>query len=170
MTNEERFIEYSAEKLTQHTTRISACLDKLSPDQVWQRGSDSENAVGNLVLHLAGNVRQWIGTGVGGQTDIRARDAEFAARGDIQPPELKRRIETAVAESCAVIRGLTAERLAETITVQGYNVTVLEAVYHVVEHFAGHAGQILFATKLFTSQDLGFYRHLTAKTHKETVP
>jgi uncharacterized damage-inducible protein DinB len=170
MTNEERFLEYSAEKLTQHTTRISACLDKLSAEQVWRRGSDSENAVGNLVLHLTGNVRQWIGAGVGALPDIRVRDREFAARGDIQPAELKTRIEAAVAESCGIIRGLTAERLSETITVQAYNVTVLEAVYHVVEHFAGHAGQILFATKLFTSGDLGFYKHLTAKTHQETVP
>jgi uncharacterized damage-inducible protein DinB len=167
---EPEFIAFSAEKLEQLCGRIEDCLGRLSEDQVWMRNTANENAVGNLVLHLCGNVTQWIGTGVAGRPDQRQRDGEFAARGDVQPAELAARIRAVVEDAAAVIRSLTPERLAERTRVQKYDVTVLEAVYHVVEHFSMHAGQILFATKLLTGRDLGYYRHLSAPAHKETLP
>lgn len=169
-TLDQLFVRYSVEKLKQHRDRIVACLDKLRYDQIWGRGAESENAVGNLVLHLCGNLRQWIGSGVGGKPDIRVRDREFSARGGIQPDELKERLQTAIAAAVTAIEGLTPERLAETIRVQAYDITVLEAVYHVVEHFSGHTGQIIFATKMFTGADLGFYAHLSKPKHGETTP
>jgi uncharacterized damage-inducible protein DinB len=156
----EIFLEFSASKLEQMSERIAACLDRLTYQQVWLRGSDPENAIGNLVLHLAGNLRQWIGTGVAGKPDIRVRDREFAARGDIQPAELKERIQAAVADAAAIIRAVKPERLSTRAVIQGYDQSILEVIYHVVEHFTLHAGQIFFATKLATRQDLGFYRHL----------
>jgi uncharacterized damage-inducible protein DinB len=170
MRNEEAFLIYSVEKLRQYADRICACLDKLTPEQVWARGSENENAVGNLVLHLAGNVRQWIGFGIAGQENIRDRDSEFAARGDAGSGELGALLRGAVDEAIAVIGALTPERLAETTNIQGYDVTVLQAVYHVVEHFSHHAGQILFATKMLTVDGLGFYRHLQAAKHGERTP
>ena len=170
MTAEEVFKQYSSEKLTQLDERIATCLDQLTPAQIWTRNSDNENAIGNLVLHLCGNVRQWIGSRVAGQPDIRARDREFSARDGAAPPELKQRLLAVVSESAEIIAGLSRERLAETITVQGYTMTVLEAIYHVVEHFSGHTGQIIFATKLWTGSDLGFYRHLKQAAHSEQVP
>lgn len=159
-TTDRVFLDYSVQKLRQFVSRIGVCLDKLSYDQIWLRGSDNSNAVGNLVLHLCGNVRQWIGTGVGGKPDVRVRDREFAARGDIQPAELKERLESAVEEAIAIIEALSGGRLLETTHIQRYELTVLEAVYHVVEHFAQHTAQILFATKALTGEDLGFYREL----------
>ncbi len=164
------FVQYSADKLTQLSSRIQDCLSRLTSEQIWARNSQNENAVGNLVLHLCGNLGQWIGTGVAGKTDHRVRDQEFAARGEISPGELAQRLASTVAEAAETIRGLSAERLAEQTSVQKYNVTVLEAVYHVVEHFSQHTGQILFATKLLTGQDLGFYGHLAKATHAETTP
>ncbi|MCP5115158.1 MAG: DinB family protein [bacterium] len=165
------FVDFSASKLEQLAGRIGECLGKLDCDQVWARGSENENAVGNLVLHLCGNLRQWIGAGVAGKADIRVRDREFRARGDIQPEELRERLAGVVTEAVGVIRGLSAEQLAEKVTVQGYEVTKLEAVYHAVEHFAQHAGQIMFATKMATAEDLGFYRHLAKGAgHGETTP
>lgn len=165
------FLKFSVEKLNQFTERIIDCLERLGYDQVWARGSDAENAIGNLVLHLCGNVRQWIGAGIGGQPDIRVRDREFRARGDIQPEELRERLQAAVGEACEVIRDLRPERMLDTINVQGYDVTVLEAVYHVVEHFAQHTGQIIHATKAMTGEDLGYYRHLSrGATRDETTP
>ncbi|MCW5981615.1 MAG: DUF1572 family protein [Bryobacteraceae bacterium] len=166
------FLAYSAAKLKQLSGRIAACLDRLSYEQVWARGGESENAVGNLTLHLCGNVRQWIGTGVAGRPDVRVRDREFRARGDIQPAELRERLEGVAAEAAAIIEGLAPERLTETVVIQNYSLTILEAIYHVVEHFAQHAGQILFATKQLTGEDLGFYRHLAsgAAPHSETTP
>jgi uncharacterized damage-inducible protein DinB len=170
MTNEEIFISFSANKLTQLAGRIATCMDQLSEDQIWARNSGNENAIGNLVLHLCGNVRQWIGYGAAGKSDIRERDREFAARGGIEAPELKKRLAAVVQEAADIIRGLTTGRLAERTTIQSYNVTVLEAVYHVVEHFSQHTGQIIFATKLLTGAEMGFYRHLHEPEHAEQVP
>ena len=157
------FLDYSTKKLRQLAERIEICLTKLNSGQIWARGSENENAIGNLVLHLSGNVRQWIVAGVGGAPDVRQRDAEFAARGGEPAVELTGRLRAAVEEAAAVLERVTADRLGERIVVQKYEMSVLEAVYHVVEHFSAHTGQIIFATKMLTSEDLGFYRHPRAE-------
>jgi uncharacterized damage-inducible protein DinB len=164
------FLKYSADKLKQHESHIEQCLDKLTYEQVWTRGAETQNAVGNLVLHLCGNIGQWILSGVGGEPDHRDRDAEFAARGDVSTDELKQRLRDRVAAAVAVIESLTPEQLLEHITVQSYDVSKLRAVYHVVVHFAEHTGQVVFATKLFTSEDLGFYGHLSKPAHRHPIP
>jgi uncharacterized damage-inducible protein DinB len=160
VTAEEIFLKYSADLLEQLHGRIQDCLARLTPEQVWARGSDNENAVGNLVLHLSGNVRQWIGSGVAGLSDHRDRDAEFDARGGKSKEELAELLATRVSEAIGIIRSLPPARLTEQVGPQGYNVTVLEAISHVFEHFSMHTGQIILLTKLFTGQDLAFYRHL----------
>jgi uncharacterized damage-inducible protein DinB len=167
---EEQFLKYSADKLTQLSGRIQDCLGRLSSDQIWTRNTDNENSVGNLVLHLCGNVGQWIGSGVARKPDTRERDKEFAARGNVAPAELAQRLVSTVSEAAGIIRKLPHARLPETITVQKYDVSVMEAIYHVVEHFAEHTGQIIFATKLLTGQDLGYYKHLHQPKHFETTP
>jgi uncharacterized damage-inducible protein DinB len=165
------FVDYSARKLRQLCGRIEDCLGRLTDEQIWARGAESENAVGNLVLHLTGNVRQWIVSGVGGQPDVRQRDAEFAARGGIAADTLAEHLRGIVAAAAAVIEMLAPERLGQRLLVQGYDVTVLEAIYAVVEHFSGHTGQIVYATKLFTGEDLGYYRYLSASApHAEQTP
>jgi uncharacterized damage-inducible protein DinB len=158
------FLDFSAAKLSQLTARIQDCLRRLSPEQIWARSNDNQNAAGNLVLHLCGNVRQWIISGIGGAPDIRQRDREFAARGGLVATELSQRLQATVQEAVAVLESLPPERLAHRVTIQAYDLTVLEAILHVVEHFAQHAGQILYATKLATGQDLGYYKHLSAAT------
>jgi uncharacterized damage-inducible protein DinB len=158
---QQEFRRCSIERLKEFRGRIETCLVKLTAEQVWARGSESENAIGNLVLHVCGNVRQWIISGVGGAPDHRQRDAEFAARGGLPVPELLEKLRTTVDEAVAVIDRVTAERLAAPLGIQGYQETGLSAIYHVVEHFSGHTGQIIFATKMLTSEDLGFYRHLS---------
>ncbi len=153
--------------------RIGDCVSRLTEEQVWARGSKNENAVGNLMLHLAGNVRQWIISGVGGAPDTRRRETEFAAEGGVTAEEMLGRLRETVGEACAVIASLDEPRLAEQRRIQGYDVSVLEAVFHVVEHFAMHTGQILFATKMVTGEDLGYYRHLNpgeAKAHGKQTP
>ena len=167
---EQDFLNFSADKLAQLSGRIQDCLGKLTYDQVWMRTTENENSVGNLVLHLCGNVGQWIGCGVAGQPDNRERDQEFTARGGLQPAELARRLEAAVSAAAETIRNLDSARLPEMTVIQKYNTTVMEAIYHVVEHFAQHAGQILFATKLLTGQDLGYYKHLNKPAHSESTP
>jgi len=154
------FLDFSTDKLEELASRIEICLDRLSEEQVWARGQENENAIGNLVLHLCGNVRQWIISSIGGEPDRRQRDGEFAARGGTSKQQLLERLRTTVEEAVSVIRALPAERLTERRVIQGYEGSVLEAIYHVVEHFSMHTGQIIFATKMLTSADLGFYRHL----------
>jgi uncharacterized damage-inducible protein DinB len=166
------FLHCSIERLRLSSSRIESCLGKLSAEQIWARGSEHENAIGNLVLHLCGNVRQWIISGVGGTPDIRHRDEEFAVRSGAAGSELTERLRATINEAVAVLEGVTAERLIAPLVIQGYQVTGLGAIYHVVEHFSGHTGQIIFATKMLTSEDLGFYRHLSrnAPANAERTP
>jgi len=164
------FLDFSIRKLEQFLGRIGECVAKLNHDQIWLRSGDHENAVGNLLLHLSGNMRQWIVSGIGGQPDTRLRDKEFAARGELGPRELMQKLEISVAEALAVLKTLAPDRLLETYQPQKYRVTIMEGIYHVVEHFAQHTGQIMFATKLLTGQDLGFYKHLNQPAHSEKTP
>ena len=164
---EQEFVVFSADKLTQLCSRIEDCLGRLTPEQVWQRGSENENAIGNLVLHLCGNLGQWIGSGVAGRPDLRKRDHEFDARGGFAPAELAGRIHHVVEDAVSVIKSVSALRLLETVEIKNYKGTVLVCIYHVVEHFSMHAGQIMFATKLLTGEGLGYYRDPTAAAHKE---
>jgi uncharacterized damage-inducible protein DinB len=164
------FLQYSTEKLRQLASRIETCLSKLTDEQIWARGSENENAVGNLVLHLCGNVRQWIVASIGGAPDTRQRDAEFDARGGVERTDLIARLHGVIEDAAKALDGVTAERLPQRIVVQKYHVSVMEAIYHVVEHFSAHTGQIIFATKMMTSEDLGFYRHLRGAAHVEKTP
>jgi uncharacterized damage-inducible protein DinB len=170
MSVESTFLEYSADTMIQYADRIDVCLSKLSHEQLWLRGGENENAVGNLVLHLAGNVRQWIIASLGNQPFQRDRDSEFSARGGPAAAELSVKLRETVVEANRIISGLTARQLTAMHKVQVYEVSGMEAVYHVVEHFSHHAGQIIFATKLFTGDDLGFYRHLSNPQPANPVP
>jgi len=152
------FLNFSIAKLNRFTSQITDCLSRLREDQIWTRGTESENAIGNLVLHAAGNMRQQIISAIGGAPDTRVRDREFSARGGVSAPDLAERIRTTVAEAVKVLDGLTADRLCDPLHIQNRDTTVLEAVYHVVEHLAQHTGQIIFATKLATGSDLGYSR------------
>jgi uncharacterized damage-inducible protein DinB len=160
MSVESLFLKSAVEKLHEYMGRIEVCLGKLSDDQIWARGGENENAIGNVLLHLAGNVRQWIICSLGNNPGHRDRDAEFAARGGITAAELGGRLRETVDGAAAVIAGLTSQQLTRTYEIQVYRASGVEAVFHVVEHFAYHAGQIIFATKALTGTDLGFYSHL----------
>ena len=164
------FLDFSIRKLEQFKGRIGECVAKLNNDQIWARTGEHENAVGNLLLHLSGNIRQWIICGIGDLPDTRIRDQEFAARGHMEAAELMQKLDNAVGEALAILRALTPDRLLETYQPQQYRVTIVEGIYHVVEHFAEHTGQIIFATKLLTGQDLGFYKHLNRPVHAEKTP
>jgi uncharacterized damage-inducible protein DinB len=141
-----------------HGPRIEACVRALSPEQIWWRANPASNSVGNLALHLEGNVRQWIGSGLGGAPDRRERDKEFSQPGPIPPRTLIARLRKAVNEADRVMRKLNAEALARTYSIQGFRVTGLQAVFHVAEHFSHHTGQIILLTKMLGGKDLKFTR------------
>jgi hypothetical protein len=151
----ELFLRHSVNKLTQMTGYIEACVLKLNAEQVWE---GPQNSVGNLVLHLCGNVRQWIGWSIGGQPDIRRRELEFAVDSRIATDELLSRLNATVGEALVVLENLSPDRLTERVATQDGERAVLEVIYQVVGHFQQHAGQIIFATKLMTGGDLQFYK------------
>jgi len=143
--------------------KIEKAVSSLDEPEVWWRPNEVSNSVGNLLLHLSGNVRQWIMGGLDQQPDTRTRDVEFAARGGYLKQQLLERLRTTVMEASTVIEGLTEEQLMAPLHVQSYDVSGVKAVIHVVEHFSYHVGQILFITKLLKNEDLGFYANLDAK-------
>ncbi|HEY6347449.1 MAG TPA: DUF1572 family protein [Bryobacteraceae bacterium] len=170
-TIESEFLSFSISKLEELTNRIEICISKLTPEQVWTRGGEQQNAAGNLLLHLNGNVRQWIVSGLCGAADRRQRDLEFSERAVLPPAELVSRLRETVTEAVAVLRTLSADQLIEPVRIQGYEGTKLTAIYHVIEHFAGHAFQIFLLTKFLTDEDLGFYAHLSgAKAAPAATP
>jgi uncharacterized damage-inducible protein DinB len=169
MNVESLFLKFSADKLRQFAERIEVCLGNLNEDQIWARGQDNENAIGNLALHLAGNVRQWIISSLGDYPDSRDRDSEFKPRGGVNGTELTRNLRATVEQASRIISGLNTAQLTRMYEIQKYPVSGVEIVYHVVEHFAQHTGQIIFATKMLTGEDLGFYRHLSDPAHREHV-
>jgi len=158
------FVAISRRQLKTRVERIEACVAKLSQDQLWGREHETENAIGNLVLHLAGNVRQWIICGVGNTPGERDRDAEFSRREPLAADQLLARLRQTMEEADGVLARLPASELLVKRRIQVYDVTLLEAVFHVVEHFAEHTGQIIWATKRMTGEDLGFYSYLSKKS------
>jgi uncharacterized damage-inducible protein DinB len=160
MTLEQDFLTTAADKLAENMSRIETCVTKLPADWLWVRDSENENAVGNLLLHLDGNLRQWILSGIGGAPDSRDRPSEFSARSGTTAATLLTNLGAAAHDAVNVIRTLPHRRLAEAVTIQGYETTVLGAIFHVVEHFSGHTYQIILLTKRATREDLGFYGYL----------
>ncbi len=167
MTLEQDFLATAAEKLAENLGRIDTCMTRLPADSLWMRDSENENAVGNLLLHLEGNVRQWILSGIGGAPDTRDRPGEFSAASGTTGPVLLTNLRAVVQDALNVIRTLPHPRLAEAVSIQGYDTSVLAAIFHVVEHFSGHTYQIILLTKRATREDLGFYSDLTRTGRKE---
>jgi hypothetical protein len=156
------FLKFSRDKLIgQFWPRLQAAVSQLTEDQVWWRPNDVSNSIGNLMLHLNGNVRQWLVDSFNEADDRRDRPAEFAATGGMTAAALIARLGATIDEADKVLGRLTADELVAPYTIQGYHVRGLDAVYQVVEHFGLHYGQITYITKSVTGNDLGFYKDLT---------
>jgi uncharacterized damage-inducible protein DinB len=154
----ETFIEECRSLLTTNfLPRIERCLEKLSDEAVWRRPNSESNSIGNLLLHLSGNVRQWIVSGIGGAPDHRIRQQEFDERSIIPRAELLSKLESSVREADEALARLNPESLMERRKIQGREVTLFYAILHVVEHFSMHSGQIILSTKIILAQDLKFY-------------
>lgn len=137
--------------------KIERCLEKLDDEQVWWRAGAASNSIGNLLLHLSGNARQWIVSGICGAADERARQREFDARAGSTRAELLESLRATLSEVDAILARAEPATLLEQRRIQECDVSVLEAVFHVVEHFSMHTGQIILLTKMLTQSDLRFY-------------
>jgi uncharacterized damage-inducible protein DinB len=160
----ETFLAQSRSLLQDYLAKIDRCLGLLSDDQIWWRANPESNSIGNLLLHLSGNVRQWIVVGLGGAPDTRDRNSEFAQREVISQSELVARLTQTLREADATLAAFDPEKLLQKFQIQGLEVPALEAILHVVEHFAMHTGQIILMAKMFAQVDLEFY------DFKGTVP
>jgi uncharacterized damage-inducible protein DinB len=155
------FLGFSREKLVnQYWPRLRQCVESLSDEQIWWRPNAASNSIGNLLLHLNGNVRQWLVDSFSRHEDKRDRPAEFSATGSISGKELLEKLASTLHEGEQTINRLSEADLMARYEIQGYNVYGLEAVYQVVEHFGLHYGQIAYITKMLRDQDLGFYKEL----------
>lgn len=143
--------------LEEYLPRIERCLSELTNDDVWWRAHETDNSIGNLLLHLNGNVRQWIVSGIGGKEDQRVRSEEFSERTHIPKEELFKKLKGTLEEAGDALDGFDPAKLLEVRHIQRYEATALDAISHVVEHFAQHLGQIIYITKLRRAIDLKFY-------------
>jgi len=158
MELDQAFIHRSRSYLVHdYLPKIHRAVGELSHQDVWWRPNETSNSIGNLILHLAGNVRQWVVSGIGGAEDRRRREEEFRARDNFSPQELLSELEEAVGEAVLVLDELSPGELSAERMIQGMHVTVLDALYHVVEHFSTHTGQIIYIAKLRSGADLGFW-------------
>ena len=151
----ELFLAYSVHKLRDMRNCVETCLLELNDEQVWERKAAHENTIGNLILHLCGNIRQWIMHGVGRETDVRTRDLEFSQNSGLTKAELLTLFAATITEAVAVIVALPHERLLDrTDPQQRGEVSVLDAIYQVVGHVQQHTGQIILLTKQMCARDL----------------
>lgn len=152
------FINRSVEFLLgDYLPKIERCLEKLTDEQIWWRANEESNSIGNLILHLCGNARQWIVCGVSAQPDMRNRDAEFEQREQIPRTELLTLLNSTLTEVETTLRALDPAFILDRRKIQGHDVDVLEAIFHVTEHFSMHTGQIIMLAKILLASDLRFY-------------
>jgi hypothetical protein len=155
------FLDFSRRKLLeQYWPRLRGCVESLTEEQIWWRPNPASNSIGNLLLHLDGNVRQWLVASFKRLEDNRDRPAEFGAEGGVPASVLLERLGATMREAAAVLARLTEADLLAPCEIQGYHVRGLDAVYQVVEHFGLHYGQILYIAKNLCGKDLGFYSEL----------
>ncbi len=140
----------------EYPIKLGHCIYALPPDSVWVRNEGS-NSIGNLLVHLTGNVTEWIIGGVGGRKFERDRASEFSQLEGASGADLLARLEAVLRDADAILAGLTEADLRQNLVIQGRETTVLGAIYHVVEHFAMHTGQIVLLTKLHAPGSIRFY-------------
>ena len=154
------FIEQAILRMDEYLVKIEKCLDELEEKDIWLRPNESSNSIGNQILHLCGNITQYIIAGLGNEKDLRDRDREFNARGGISKPELYDKLFRVVEEAKEVIINLDQDAFRKIRSVQGFELSGIGIVLHVVEHFSYHTGQIIMWTKMIRNIDLGFYSDL----------
>jgi uncharacterized damage-inducible protein DinB len=150
-------IDHSVMRMEENTPRVKKCFEELADHEIWQKPNGISNSIGNLVLHLCGNIRQYIISSVGNIEDSRERDKEFSASGGISKSDLLDKLTFTVSGAIKVIKNMDEESLLKKRLVQGFELSGVGIVIHVVEHYSYHTGQIAFWTKILKNKDLGFY-------------
>src|SRR6185295_11350300 len=151
------FLSQAIHRIDENTQKLTTCLGELEEIDIWKRPNQHSNSVGNIILHLCGNIRQYAISSLGNNKDVRERDKEFSADGGYSGPELLKKLIDTIDQAKDIIRNATESELLRERKVQGYNHSGIGIVIHVTEHYSYHTGQIIFWTKLLKDKDLGFY-------------
>jgi len=155
MKNE--FINHSIYYIKLNIPRVEKCFAQLTEEQIWSRPNKNSNSIGNLILHLCGNVTQYIISGLGNTIDNRKRDEEFSTETSLDKKELLSKFNHTLHKALEIIEAQKESDLTESLTLQGFNHTRISAIIHVTEHLSYHVGQIAYITKMFTDSSLDFY-------------
>jgi uncharacterized damage-inducible protein DinB len=150
-------IRQSVIVMHEDTSKIIRCLQELDEENIWISPNEHLNSIGNLILHLCGNIRQYIISSLGREEDIRERKFEFSTRGGYQKSELIEKLQETIEKAVAVMGDSVQEELLQERIVQGNMHSGIGIIVHVTEHYSYHTGQIIFLTKLFKNMDLNFY-------------
>ena len=151
-------VDEAAFRLLQESIpRLHKCLNRLSQEEIWFRPNENTVSIGNLVLHLCGNVRQWLISGLGGAPDHRERQLEFDEPGPLPTEELRVQLDRLSREIEATLEGLSPKQLVSSYHVQGNQVSGVSILVHVVEHFSYHVGQVTILVKSRKNMDMGYY-------------
>ncbi len=140
--------------------RIIQCIDRLNEEQLWYSPNKNTNSVGILVLHLCGNIQQYICATLGNEKDERDREAEFNPKTKPSKTELKTRINKTISEAITHIEALSTKNLTHPIPVQCFEESPISILIHVIEHTSYHVGQISWITKSLLNTDLQYYGDL----------
>jgi len=151
------FIDQVRGGLATSLDKIQHCVDQLSEEDVWWRPFESHNSPANILLHLSGNLRQWLISGVGEHPDVRNRAQEFAERGSIPKSELLGRLAQTINEADDVLAGLHADQLLATRRIQGFEETVLSALLDTLGHLRGHTQELIYITRLRRGEAYQFH-------------
>lgn len=153
--------------LDESIPRLQKCLDKLSEEEVWFRPNENTVSIGNLILHLCGNVRQWLISGLGGAPDQRKRQQEFDEPGPLPTSDLRKKLDTLAIDIQEVLERLTTDDLLAFKSIQGYDSSGVSILVHVVEHFSYHVGQVTILVKSRKNIDMGYYKGQDLEQHNE---
>lgn len=137
--------------------RLKKCLAQLTEEEIWHRPNTHSNSMGNLTLHLCGNVRQWMISALGKEVDTRQRQQEFDEQGPVPLDKMLADLDAVMQEVDQVLDNLTAEDFVNLHRVQGYMESGISILVHVVEHFSYHVGQMAYYVKAIKDMDLGYY-------------
>ena len=154
---ENELIDQCIYRLDESSRMVKKCLDQLSNDNVWKKPNESSNSIGNLILHLCGNITQYSISSLGGTEDTRQRDKEFQVTEGFSKEQLFDKLTNTLDQAKRIMKQTTADELLRKRLVQGFNMSGIGIIIHVTEHYSYHTGQIALLTKLWKNKDLGFY-------------
>lgn len=163
----EEITQVAIRHFNENTDKVMHCLDQLTEEEIWKRPNNASNSVGNQVLHLCGNIRQYAVASLGQKEDTRKRDSEFSATGGFSKAELSEKLSATVQMAITTFLEVSQEELLRARNVQGYHYTGIAVIMHVVEHYSYHTGQIAFWTKLLRNESLGFYDNVDLNIKNE---